>query len=149
MPRRKRGRPSFTRKKTKSVPRPSTRIPPLPADDDVCTPKVRELFRLAVQASRYVCKVSKPARGESPSYSYTDAKAYLAELKAFAEGYEADISAGMLPETKTRRSEIFLDETLYLACQLMGIRFEIGQSWGSINDIRNDIEFFRGRNTRR
>lgn len=140
MPRHKKKKALFTHKKKKtqtsavSKAPTTTRIPSsLPKS---CPPKIKELFRLAVQASKYVVQKNKPERGETPSYKYVEAKDYLDDLKAFADGYEAS------PETKKQKAEIFLDETLYLACQLMGITFfEIGKSWESIDEIRNDIEF--------
>ena len=131
MPRQKKA--LFTHKKNKTRKCVDSRLSALP---DSCTPKIKELYRLAVQASKYVVEKNKPERRETPSYKYIEAKDYLDDLKTFSDGYEAS------PETKKQKSETFLDETLYLACQLMGITFfEIGKSWESIDEIRNDIEF--------
>lgn len=124
-----------TPKHKKSIPK---RIPNLP---EFCSPKVKELFRLAVLASKILIKRYKPSRGTAPAVVYTEAKTYLDDLQKYAAAYDKPIVQGkMTQDQRDQEAGAFFDEALWVSAVEMDIRFEIGSAWENVDFIRDCLE---------
>jgi hypothetical protein len=114
------------------------KIPDLP---EYCSPKVKELFRLAVLASEILIKRYKPCKGEAPHVIYIEAQTYLDDLKKYATAYDKPIVQGtMTRDQRDQEAGTFFDEALWVSAVEMNIRFEIGSAWENVDFIRDSLE---------
>jgi hypothetical protein len=110
----------------------------IPSASDKFSPKEKTLYNLAVLANAIVAYKNRPdpADGGNACERYTNAVDCLEDLRKFAERYESRAEPA---KERVAKSLAFLDETLYLGCDQLEIRFELGEALENIKRIKRDL----------
>lgn len=103
----------------------------MPPPPTMASNKERELYALAAIANGIVLHQLKPEDKNEKNDRYDMSLGCIEELKEWAEN----------KGPKPKNVLVFLDENLYLGCDALGIKFEIGEAWENRNAIKNDLDW--------
>lgn len=117
------------KKQKKSTLKSNPFLESMPPPLESSSKKEKEIYNLAVIANGIVVHKWNDKNDEEDMEKNKMAKDVLEELKEWAEN----------KGPKPKNTMVFLDEELYMACNVLQIRFEIGHAWEERQGIKADL----------